>query len=44
MLVYIIIGVVALLVIYLIAMYNGLIRLNVRANEAWSDITVQLKT
>lgn len=25
------------------AMYNGLVRLNVRANEAWSDITVQLK-
>lgn len=25
------------------AMYNGLVRLNVRAEEAWSDITVQLK-
>ncbi len=25
------------------AMYNSLVRLNVRANEAWSDITVQLK-
>lgn len=24
-------------------MYNGLVRLNVRADEAWSDITVQLK-
>jgi len=24
-------------------MYNGLVRLNVQANEAWSDITVQLK-
>jgi LemA protein len=24
-------------------MYNGLVRLNVRAEEAWSDITVQLK-
>jgi LemA protein len=24
-------------------MYNGLVRLNVRAQEAWSDITVQLK-
>lgn len=26
-----------------IAMYNSLVRLNVRVNEAWSDITVQLK-
>src|ERR1700735_2948066 len=25
------------------AMYNGLVRLNQRINEAWSDITVQLK-
>lgn len=24
-------------------MYNGLVRLNVQADEAWSDITVQLK-
>ena len=24
-------------------MYNGLVRLNIRADEAWSDITVQLK-
>jgi LemA protein len=24
-------------------MYNGLLRLNIRADEAWSDITVQLK-
>lgn len=43
MLVWIIIGVVVLLVIVFAAMYNGLVRLNVRANEAWSDITVQLK-
>lgn len=26
-----------------IAMYNALVRLNVRVDEAWSDITVQLK-
>lgn len=26
-----------------IAMYNGLVRLNVRTDEAWSDITVQMK-
>lgn len=36
----IIIGVVAL---GLIVMYNSLVRLNVRVDEAWSDITVQLK-
>jgi len=28
---------------YLWATYNGLVRLNVRVDEAWSDITVQLK-
>lgn len=26
-----------------VAMYNALVRLNVRVDEAWSDITVQLK-
>lgn len=38
--------VVALLVIagiYLWATYNSLVQLNVRVDEAWSDITVQLK-
>lgn len=39
----IVIVVVVLLVVVFGAMYNGLVRLNVRANEAWSDITVQLK-
>lgn len=39
----IIAGIVVLLVIIFGAMYNGLVRLNVRAQEAWSDITVQLK-
>ena len=43
----IIIGIVVLLVvvvgIYLWATYNGLVKLNVRVDEAWSDITVQLK-
>ena len=29
--------------IYLWATYNGLVKLNVRVEEAWSDITVQLK-
>lgn len=39
----IILAVVVLVVIILGAMYNGLVRLNVQADEAWSDITVQLK-
>jgi len=40
---WIILGAVVLLVGIFAAMYNGLVRLNVRANEAWSDIKVQLK-
>jgi LemA protein len=40
---WIVLGVVVLLAIYLIATYNGLVKLNVRVEEAWSDITVQLK-
>jgi len=43
----IVVGVIVLLVViiggYLWATYNGLVRLNVRVDEAWSDITVQLK-
>lgn len=39
----IIVVVVVLLILFAAAMYNGLVRLNQQANEAWSDITVQLK-
>lgn len=39
----IIAAVVVVLIIIIAAMYNGLVRLNIRAAEAWSDITVQLK-
>jgi LemA protein len=39
----VVIVVIVLLVIIVAAMYNGLVRLNQRADEAWSDITVQLK-
>jgi LemA protein len=43
----VIVGVLVLLVviagIYLWATYNSLVTLNVRVDEAWSDITVQLK-
>ncbi len=41
--IWIVIAVVVLIVLVLGAMYNGLVKLNVRAQEAWSDITVQLK-
>lgn len=39
----IIVAIVAVLGIGLVAMYNALVRLNIQADEAWSDITVQLK-
>jgi len=39
----IVIVLLVLVVVALAAMYNGLVRLNVQADEAWSDITVQLK-
>ena len=35
--------VLALLVIFTISMYNGLVRLNVQCENAWADIDVQLK-
>jgi LemA protein len=35
--------VVGLLVIFVIAMYNGLVRLRVQCDNSWSDIDVQLK-
>lgn len=40
----IVIGVLAVLIVgFLIATYNGLVTLRNRVEEAWSDITVQLK-
>jgi LemA protein len=39
----IVIAVIAIIGIYLWSTYNGLVRINVRVDEAWSDITVQLK-
>lgn len=39
----VIIGLVVVLGIFVWATYNGLVQLNVRVQEAWSDITVQLK-
>lgn len=43
MAVWIIIGVVALVVIIGVVLYNSLVTLRLRSDEAWSDITVQLK-
>ncbi len=40
---WIILAIIVVLAIIVAAMYNGLVRLNQQANEAWSDITVQLK-
>jgi LemA protein len=35
--------ILAVVVVVLIALYNGLVKARVRVEEAWSDITVQLK-
>ncbi|OGI26675.1 MAG: hypothetical protein A2359_03285 [Candidatus Moranbacteria bacterium RIFOXYB1_FULL_43_19] len=40
---WIILGIIAILAIWAIVVYNGLIRLKNRVDEAWSDIDVQLK-
>ena len=39
----IVVAIVVIAGIYLWATYNSLVQLNVRVDEAWSDITVQLK-
>lgn len=43
MVLWIVLGIVAVLAIFLWATYNGLVTLKVRVDEAWSDITIQLK-
>jgi len=40
---WILLAVVVILILAIIGLYNGLIRLKVRVDEAWSDIDVQLK-
>jgi len=40
---WILIGVIVLLIFWLIAIYNSLVKLRNRTDEAWSDIDVQLK-
>jgi LemA protein len=40
---WVILGIIVLLGIFLIGMYNGLVRLKVQCDNAWADIDVQLK-
>ena len=40
---WVIIAIVVILVIAVIAIYNGLVKISMRVDEAWSDMTVQLK-
>ncbi len=43
MILYIILGIIAVVIIYFIASYNGFVAFVNRAKEAWADIDVQLK-
>ncbi len=40
---YVVLGVIVAVTLYVIVIYNGLVRLRVRVNGAWSDIEVQMK-
>ena len=40
---YIILAIIVVIIFWIIALYNGLIRLRNRTKEGWSDIDVQLK-
>jgi LemA protein len=40
---FVLLAVAGLLVVVLIGIYNGLVKSKIRVDEAWSDITVQLK-
>ncbi len=40
---WIVLGILVVIVVLLIGMYNSLVQLRVRADNAWSDIDVQLK-
>src|SRR5579863_3929910 len=39
----VILGALVLIIIFLISMYNGLVRLKVTCDNAWADIDVQLQ-
>lgn len=40
---YVVIGIIAVAIVWLLATYNGLVTLRNRVREAWSEIDVQLK-
>jgi LemA protein len=40
---WVILGIIVLLVVFVISLYNGLVRLKVQCDNAWADIDVQLK-
>lgn len=40
---WIVIGIIVVLALFLWITYNGLVKLKIRVDEAWSDISVQLK-
>lgn len=40
---YIVLAIVAVVLLFVWVTYNGLVKLKIRVDEAWSDITVQLK-
>src|SRR5690348_18440013 len=40
---WIIVGILVVIALYLVGMYNGLVRLKVQCDNAWADIDVQLK-
>lgn len=40
---YIVLGIIAVIVLWIIGVYNALVKLNNKTKEAWSDIDVQLK-
>lgn len=40
---YIVIGIIVVVLLFVWATYNGLVKLKIRVDEAWSDIKVQLK-
>src|SRR6187551_1049727 len=40
---WIVLGIIAVLAIFLWMTYNALVTLKIRVDEAWSDITIQLK-
>lgn len=41
--IYIVLGIVAVVGLFFWMSYNAMVKLNIRVDEAWSDITVQLK-